>query len=188
MIPELFASAVELQARLTKHGFRFCFIGGLAVQRWGEPRSTQDVDVTLLTGFGDEAPFVDALLAELTPRIPDARSFALRHRVLLLRDARGIPIDVALGAMPFEERCVARGSDYDVGDATIFTCSATDLVVMKAFASREQDWVDIRGVLVRSRDAVDIGAVRAELEPLVLLKEEPEILERLDRLWGATNA
>jgi hypothetical protein len=42
-------------------------IGGLAVQRWGEPRQPRDVDVALLTGFGDEASFVDHLLEHYRP-------------------------------------------------------------------------------------------------------------------------
>ncbi len=28
-------------------GWRVCVIGGLAVQRWGEPRLTRDVDLSL---------------------------------------------------------------------------------------------------------------------------------------------
>jgi len=32
------------------------------VQRWAEPRVTDDVDLTLLAGFGDEEGFVDDLL------------------------------------------------------------------------------------------------------------------------------
>ena len=49
---DLFQVALELQAFLLSRTWRFCFIGGLALQRWGEPRVTQDVDCTLLTGFG----------------------------------------------------------------------------------------------------------------------------------------
>jgi hypothetical protein len=33
----------------------------LAVQRWGEPRITLDVDLTVLAGYGGERPFIDAL-------------------------------------------------------------------------------------------------------------------------------
>ena len=51
-------AAAELQAVCVAEGWRFCFIGGIAVLRWGEPRETVDVDLTLLTGFGDEALFV----------------------------------------------------------------------------------------------------------------------------------
>jgi hypothetical protein len=53
-------AAADLQAAGDAEGWRYCFIGGLAVQRWGEPRETVDVDLTLLTGFRDEARFASA--------------------------------------------------------------------------------------------------------------------------------
>ena len=43
----IFAAALEVQDFCRSRGFRFCFIGGLALQRWGEPRLTQDVDLTI---------------------------------------------------------------------------------------------------------------------------------------------
>ena len=49
---ESYRAATDLQDRCRASGWRFCVIGGLALQRWGEPRETIDVDVTLLTGFG----------------------------------------------------------------------------------------------------------------------------------------
>ena len=51
---ELFQVAQELQRLFRKYSWKFCFIGGLALQRWGEPRVTQDIDLTLLTGIGKE--------------------------------------------------------------------------------------------------------------------------------------
>ena len=57
----IFAAALEIQEFCRARLWRFCFIG-VAVQRWGEPRLTQDVDLTLLTGFGTEEAFVSALL------------------------------------------------------------------------------------------------------------------------------
>jgi hypothetical protein len=91
-----------------------------------------------MTGFGAEEPFVDALLTELTPRLSDARDFALRHRVLLARTSNGVDVDVALGALPFEERSVVRASAWTIGDeVTLTTCSAENLVVHKGFAGRD---------------------------------------------------
>jgi hypothetical protein len=80
----LFEAALELQRFLAARHWRFCFIGGLAVQRWGEPRLTLDVDCALLTGFGHEPRYVDELLAVFAGRVEDPRAFALAHRVLLL--------------------------------------------------------------------------------------------------------
>jgi hypothetical protein len=46
----LIRAAADLQAVCERARWQFCFIGGLAVQRWGEPRETVDVDLTLSTG------------------------------------------------------------------------------------------------------------------------------------------
>ena len=84
-------AAVELQEVLQLEGIPFCFIGGLAVQRWGEPRVTVDADATILTRFVDDEKWTDQLLASFRPRRPDARAFALRHqspRTFLLRLSR----------------------------------------------------------------------------------------------------
>ncbi len=43
-------AAAELQSVCENEGWRFCFIGGLAVQRWGEPRETVDVDLDIVLG------------------------------------------------------------------------------------------------------------------------------------------
>lgn len=84
---EVIKAAAELQAVCQSHGWQFCFIGGLAVQRWGEPRETVDVDITLLTGFGGEEPFIRTLLQHFEGRIPDVAAFAQARRVLLLNRA-----------------------------------------------------------------------------------------------------
>lgn len=46
---EVFQAAAELQSICEAHGWRFCFIGGVALQRWGEPRETADVDPEMLS-------------------------------------------------------------------------------------------------------------------------------------------
>jgi hypothetical protein len=113
----LFSAALEIQEFLGHAGDRFCFIGGVALQRWGQPRLTQDVDLT---------------------------------------------------------------SEFDFGTGfRLFTCSAEDLIVMKAFASRPRDWIDIEAVVIRRRRTLDWKQVFDELEPLVALRETPERVLRL---------
>ncbi|MFH1176963.1 MAG: hypothetical protein V1750_06110 [Acidobacteriota bacterium] len=61
----IFTAALEVQGFCQAHGWRFFFIGGIAVQRWGEPRLTQDVDISIVTGFGHEGEYADELRAVL---------------------------------------------------------------------------------------------------------------------------
>ncbi len=139
-LADLLSAAARVQASLTRHDWKFCFIGGVAVQRWSNPRFTQDLNLTFLTGFDREKEFVDALLRELSPRLPNAVEFALRHRVLLARTSEDVDVDIAFGALPFEERSVARASLWEVQEGVaLTTCSAEDLIVHKAFAGRGRD-------------------------------------------------
>ena len=179
----LFAAAAEFQRFADAQGWRTTIIGGLAVQRWGEPRQTRDVDATLLTGFGGEERFVDPLLVRYVPRRLDARQFALERRVLLIEDERGTPLDIALAALPFEERVLERSTPYPfASDALLRTCSAEDLVVLKAFADRPQDWLDIEGVVVRQGRLLERSLVLAELRELLTLKEDLSALTALERV------
>ena len=173
-------AALELQAFCSSQGWRFCFIGGIVVSRWGEPRTTADADLTLLAGFGGEERFVDRLLAAFRARVEGARELALSRRVVLIEASNTVGLDVALGGLPFEERLVDRSSDFAIGSGLVLrTCGAEDLIVLKAFAGREIDWLDIRGIAVRQGGRLDEALIFRELTPLIELKGTPEAGERL---------
>jgi hypothetical protein len=183
MISLLLWDAKELQDFCDAHGWKSCFIGGIAVQRWSQVRVTRDVDLTLLTGFGAEAPFIEALLGHYEPRREDAGQFALRSRVLLLNSQRGAGIDVSLGALPYEGLVVERATPYEFAPGLeLRTCSAEDLMVMKLFASRAIDIRDAEGIAVRHVKTLDWRYVEEQLAPLAEAKEEPEILDELARI------
>lgn len=179
---EVIQAAAQLQALCETQRWRYCFIGGLAVQRWGEPRETIDVDLTLLTGFGGEGPYIQELLRHFEPRIPAAAEFALTHRVLLARTRSGVGLDIALGGLPFEEGVVARSSLFIFPpDVPLRICSPECLIVLKAFAARPKDWLDVEGVIIRQTGRLDWNYIRRQLQPLAELKETPEIMEELER-------
>ncbi|MBE3100005.1 MAG: nucleotidyl transferase AbiEii/AbiGii toxin family protein [Planctomycetes bacterium] len=176
----LFAAALELQDFMEKRGWRFCFIGGLALARWGEPRATQDVDVSLFTGFGGEEPYVRELLLHFTPRVRDAAEFARDNRVVLFLASNGVPVDLALGAVPFEEEAVRRASAFEFAPGvSLVTCSAEDLLVLKSFAARDRDWADVEGLAARQAGRLDWDFIVDRLRPLCQAKETPDILDRL---------
>jgi hypothetical protein len=177
---DLFDVAGELQVFFIARNWKYCFIGGLALQRWGEPRITQDIDCTLFTGFGNEISFIRDLSRHYESRIENAEEFALANRVLLLQSKSGIGIDLALGGLPFEKGVVERASDFEfISGVILRTCSSEDLVILKAFADRTRDWADIEGILLRGGAALDWEFIYSQLQPLCELKESPEILVRL---------
>ena len=138
----LLAAALELQDFFGARQWKFCIIGGIALLRWGEPRFTRDVDVSLLTGFGREEEFIGPILSAYPGRLPDAAEFARRNRVLLLDSPQGIPIDIALAV---------GGASQPLRVCSRRTCSAEDLIVLKLFAFRTRDVADVETLVVRQR-------------------------------------
>lgn len=159
-------------------------IGGVAVQRWGDPRQTRDVDLTLLTGLGGEEAFVDPILEHYTARMAGARRFALERRVLLVETSAGIPLDISLGGLPYEAVVIERSTPFEVGPGvSLSTCSAEDLVILKAFAGRPQDWIDVEGIIVRQGHALDRRLALTDVRPLLDLKDDTTAERRLLELF-----
>ena len=54
---DLFLLADEIQSFCQDRGWRFCFIGGIALQRWGEPRlnTCSGEDLVVLKAFADRS-------------------------------------------------------------------------------------------------------------------------------------
>jgi hypothetical protein len=178
----LVSAASEILAWLHDEGWPCCVIGGLAVQRWGEPRLTLDVDLTVIVDLGQEGRFVDSVLPRFQGRRPDARLFAMNYRVLLVQASNGVPIDLALGATGFEIESITRATLWEVEPGHwIPTCSAEDLVVHKLVAGRPRDAADVEGVVARQADRLDVERIRHWLALFADIKQEPDMGRPLER-------
>jgi len=181
---EVLQAAREVQDFLEQREWNFAFIGGIAVNRWGRARMTNDADLCLFTDFGDEASYIDPLLENFIPRRADAKEFALLNRVVLLTTRKKFGVDISLGAFDFERNAILRSTLFRFPEEIeLLTVSAEDLVVFKAFAGRPQDWFDVEGIFNRQLTSLDMNLIRQELTPLCDLKESPETLDQLERLW-----
>jgi hypothetical protein len=176
-------SGLEMQNFMQSQEWEFCFIGGLAVIRWGEIRMTQDIDMSLSVDFGNEEMYLKILLKHFRSRIADAFEFALNNRVLLLTASNNVPVDIAMAGFPFEKEMIQRGSLFLFQPAcSLMTCSAEDLIILKAFANRYKDWSDIESIIDKQGNTIDVNYINERLFPLCELKEEPEIMDRLNNL------
>ena len=174
----LLEAAAEVCAFMAEREWKFCIIGGLAVQQWGEPRTTLDADFTLLTGWGDEERYVREVLKHFESRIPGELSYFVAQRIVLVRASNGIDIDIALGALPFEEAMIDRAVTIEFSPGfSLPCCTAEDLFIMKVFAGRTRDWLDAEGVAKRN-PAMDTAYVLQYIRDFSDLKESPEMVER----------
>ncbi len=180
---KLFGAAKEVCDHLSAMHWTYCIIGGLAVIRWGEVRFTQDADIAVLAGFGEEAEFAESLLKHFESRISDALQFAVSNRVLLLKSSGGVSIDITFAALPFEHEMMKNASLYAFASGlSLPVCSADDLFIMKAFAARPKDWIDAESIALRQKGQLDVARIMERVTELAELKGEPEITLRARKI------
>jgi len=179
---QVLEAAKEIQDFIESRDWKFCFIGGIALQRWAIPRNTNDVDLTLITGIGPEEDFIRTLLDQFESRIDDdPMAFFLPRRIVLIKIGN-VGIDISLGALTFEELAVERATYHTfLPGIDLKTCSPEDLIVFKAFADRLKDWADVEEV-IKFQKELDWKYITLQLSPLVELKEEPAILDKLEAM------
>lgn len=177
--------ALEIQEILEKKGYKFYFIGGLAVQFWGQNRLTDDVDLNLITEFKNEEYIIKDLLATFLPRRADSFEIATNARVVLVKNKDNISIDIALGGFPFEIEAYNNSKIIELPNKKFLrVINPEDLIIMKAFAARPHDWEDVKTIIQsQGKETFNKNRIFNTVKMLSELKEEPEILDKLKQMF-----
>ena len=161
----------------------FCIISGLAVVYWGTPRSTQDVDVSLVVPLGDERAVAEHLLHSFTPRIEQAVPFAVESRILLIEASNGVSIYIAFAGFPLEQAMIERAEMCELQPGlSVRLINAEDLIISKAIAARPQDVLDIQGIIDRQGEHLDRTHIRLTLEAFCSLLETNDPIQLVDAM------
>ncbi len=174
--------ALESVAVLIADGIPGVVIGGIAATVLGHPRLTNDVDALLMPEVEDLDDLVQrAGRVGLVPRIEDARHFAERYRVLLMRHSgSGTEVDLSLGALRFEAEMVRRAVLVEVSGIRFPVPTTEDFVVMKAVARRPIDLADIEAVLA-ANPKTDLRRVRRWVREFAEVLESPDMIGDLEK-------
>ena len=112
----------------------------------------------------------------------------MESRTVLCQAANGVALDIVLAGFPFEEQVIARASSFAFAkDVVLTTASAEDLIVLKAFAGRDQDWADVRGIIVRQAQ-LDWKQTLLDLKDLCSVAENNEPFNKLEKIRSAADA
>ena len=178
-------AAWELHLFFNQLGISYAIIGGAAVQFWGQPRLTIDVDLTVVAPLDQPSSvFIQQVLNRFPARLENALEFARRSRVILITASNGCPVDISMGLPGYEDEVMRRAVDFELEPGkAIRVCSAEDLIIHKAIAGRPQDVRDVEGIVYRQRDALDVAIIRRWLQAFAELLDNPEIVERFERPW-----
>lgn len=179
----LFDDAEDLQQALTAEGVALCFIGGVALQHWGEVRQTTDIDLNVHCELGQENDVLAVLKKHLAFRDAEASRDFETHRVFMGRSPNDYDVDIFIGFTPFEKQITERALSQNYGlSVPLRICSAEDLVITKTVAGRGQDRVDIDRIIQRSGDTMNWPLVFDELETLLALYQEEDRLPKLQAM------
>lgn len=160
----------EILSRITRaldqEKVPYMLIGGLAVLRYGEPRFTKDVDLTV--GLDErEATRVLAAMkrAGLSCIAERPEQLVMRSFFLpFVEDSTRITIDVAFGRTMFEVEALAKSKTVRINGERVRVCSPEHLIVHKIIASRPRDIDDVRGILAKN-PKLNLDEVRRWLRP-----------------------
>jgi hypothetical protein len=180
----------QIKAAFAMHDFFFenlklsyAVIGGIALQFWGEPRFTHDLDLTVEDRLNlDE--LVQRTTLEFGSRVADPLAFARQTRMLLL-SVEDVDVDIALALRGYEDSLFERAQGYEIEPGRhLRICSAEDLIIHKSLAGRPQDQSDIQGVIYRQGDGLDARYVRTWLRQFAEALHDPEVLARFERAYA----
>jgi hypothetical protein len=136
-------------ARFAKQlGVRWYVFGAQAVNLYGFPRATADLDVTVALGSLDPSDVVAKLRkAKFTPRFEDEAFIAATRVIPVVHDASASPIDIVLAGPGLEEQFLDEVVFHSIGRIKVPVLSLENLIVTKLLAGRPKDLEDVRELL-----------------------------------------
>lgn len=133
----------------------YMVIGGQAVLRYGEPRNTRDIDITLGIDV-DRHDEIRRLTNGLgfEPVIKDVEVVRQTRLFVVAERSTGIRIDFIYSFTPYEKEAIRRAVDERIDNVDVRIASVEDVIIHKLFAGRPLDIEDVKGILRRT-DSVD---------------------------------
>ncbi|HEX9975308.1 MAG TPA: nucleotidyltransferase [bacterium] len=179
MLNKLIEALEEAIDFLEKNNYRYVVIGGLANTFWGIARATHDIDLKVLIEEGKYQEFKEKAYSKFETRKLPVQS----PLIVAVIASNSVGIDFLLSVPGYEVNTFERAVRHQINNLQIWLCSPEDLIIHKAIANRDKDWVDIEGVLIEQVKKIDIEYVEKWLSQFADALEKPEILNRFLMLF-----
>ncbi|MCK4771597.1 MAG: nucleotidyl transferase AbiEii/AbiGii toxin family protein [Candidatus Latescibacteria bacterium] len=174
---------------LNKQELPFMLIGGQAVLLHGQPRLTEDIDITL--GISpDELPRVlqvcEDLCLEVLPS--DVEAFVRDTYVLPAREpGSSIRIDFIFSSLSYERQAIDRAVHIRFANTTVPFASPEDLILHKLFSARPRDHEDIQGVVRIQGGKVDWGYIEKWAKEFAAIPGQEKLPDQVSEIRSAAK-
>jgi hypothetical protein len=132
----------------------YAVMGGIAVRAHSIPRPTWDVDVTVQISRLD-LPKLFAAVEARGYSVPESYVTGWVHEVAslplvkfrLYSEGGGVDVDLFLAESPFQQELLRRSTVQETEVGAVSVVSPEDLILLKLFAGRERDLIDVADIL-----------------------------------------
>lgn len=174
----------KIALHLDKNKIPYMIIGGQAVLLYGTPRLTRDIDITL--GVDTDKLF---LIEKVCKRLDllilpkDPENFARETKVLPTENKKlNIRVDFIFSFTLYEKQALKRTKKVLMNGYPVKFASCEDVIIHKMFAGRAVDEEDIKNILIKHKNKVNLKYIKKWLSELNRITEQRAIVQSFQRL------
>jgi predicted nucleotidyltransferase len=180
----------RIALQLDKGKIPYMIIGGQAVLLYGTPRLTRDIDITLGIDT-DKFLLVERLSRRLNlkPLMPNPENFARETKVFPVEGKRlKIRVDFIFSFTEYEKQAMQRAKKVLIDGYAVKFASREDLIIHKMLAARAVDEEDMRGLLIKHKNRVNLKYIKKWLLEFDRISELKGISGRFNKLLKSLSA
>jgi predicted nucleotidyltransferase len=178
----------RIAQQLDRDQIPYMIIGGQAVLLYGSPRLTRDIDITLGIDT-DKFALIERLCKKLNLKIlpKNPRDFARETKVLPAEETKlRIRIDFIFSFTLYEKLAIKRGKSVLLDSYSVKFASCEDVIIHKMFAGRAVDEEDVRNILIKNRDSINLKYIKRWLLEFSKIPHQRRLLRSFLRLLKQT--
>lgn len=156
-MPSIVEALLELIKALNAKKIRYMLVGGLAVNYYGVPRATGDIDISVLAGPDN----IEELLSSLQKRkfIFHRRDILtlikISNHFLFFDPSNTYRVDCWLPKTNFGLQALKRRKNIRLAGKNIYLPTVEDLILLKLTAGRDKDMEDLKWIIKRQKGKLD---------------------------------
>jgi len=169
---------------LDENNIPYMIIGGQAVLLYGTPRLTRDIDIILGIDT-NKFPLIEDICRKLGLKVlpENPEDFAVETKVLPTEDTHlQIRVDFIFSFTPYEAQAIKRTKKVIMDDYPVKFASCEDVIIHKMIAGRAIDNEDVKNILIKNKNSIDIEYIRKWLLEFSKISEQREILKKFNSL------
>ncbi|MBI5360560.1 MAG: nucleotidyltransferase [Planctomycetes bacterium] len=175
----LLSKAAELTEQ---ENLEYVIIGGIAVNVWGNPRTTSDIDIVVLLSPDRYAVFLKlaakhGFIFNFKKALSQLKKMGMCR---LMKDK--YHVDFIMGYSDFEKTVFERKRKIEIFGIRIWVASPEDVILYKLLSSRNIDLADMSNIVQTQAGKLDVKYLRARALQMQTDLSRTDILKNLEKL------